>query len=104
MCGSQRCYPEICNVLHPELEPPYTKLLKNKIINIEKIIFQQNIKCICGYEYEETYYEHDEDKHITKGDESFIYVNFNPTGMIIGGGMSYPDAYACPKCKTLKLR
>ena len=69
---------------------------------MDKTVFELDIKCVCGYEYKEVMYEHDEDKHIIMGDDPFVKVSIIPTGIVIGG-CSYPDIYACPKCNTLQL-
>lgn len=69
------------------------------ISNIKKF----TMKCVCGYEYKEVYFGgNDKNKRITKGDEPFIGKCFgvSPT---FGGDPIRPDAYACPKCKTLRI-
>lgn len=67
--------------------------------------------CACGYEFCEEvtcsnspYELRGEDtRKSIKGDEGFIGVIFDRQNILYGGrGRSF-DAFACPKCKTLKL-
>lgn len=74
-------------------------------------------KCFaCGYEYKEemSYSYNDsctpwwikEQKTIHKvliGDEPFKDIVFEKSSIRFGGGSYSSDAYACPKCKTMKL-
>jgi len=58
------------------------------------------MKCVCGYEYEESW-DNGELKKV-KGDEEFIQVDCH---MTIREDMQDKKVslYACPKCNTLKI-
>lgn len=58
------------------------------------------MKCVCGYEYEESWDNGKLEK--VKGDEEFIQVDCH---MTIREDMKDKEVklYACPKCNTLKI-
>jgi len=62
---------------------------------------QPYLECkACGYFYAET-----EENGVIKpirGNERFITIKFNKVDIYLGG-YTEPDAYACPKCKTIRL-
>lgn len=66
----------------------------------ERVIWIYNIKCICGYEYEEVRYLHEEENTHTKGDEPFkrIHLNFESEQVD-----NKKDIFVCPKCGTIKF-
>ena len=67
---------------------------------MEKIVWKYNMKCVCGYEYEEVRYQHDEDNIRVKGDEDFIRIKVN----FESERLDYrKDIFVCPKCGTLKI-
>ena len=62
------------------------------------------MKCVCGYEHDTSWDDDGNMKDI--GDEEFIYISGH--GLYIQGSGYYGDKkvelYACPKCKTLKIK
>lgn len=58
------------------------------------------MKCVCGYEYEETWNENGHE--ILIGDEAFIGLDCHIT-MRQNLQDKKVNLYACPKCKTVQV-